>query len=86
MGVPGLFAFLRKRYTQITSSLLRKKDNSRTKTEPTDYLYIDANHILHRWGIRARRDASDCATHPGLRICCALRSGLRSCEPAHDLY
>ncbi|KAF5827040.1 XRN 5'-3' exonuclease N-terminus-domain-containing protein [Dunaliella salina] len=48
MGVPGLFAWLRKRYPEISSPLIKKKDGTYTGIRgKVDNLYIDTNHIIH---------------------------------------
>ncbi|KXZ43876.1 hypothetical protein GPECTOR_78g64 [Gonium pectorale] len=47
MGVPGLFAFLKRRYGVIARFVVKKEDGSWDGAAPADALYVDMNHIIH---------------------------------------
>ncbi len=47
MGVPGLFAWLRKRYSSIAQMVVRDREGRWMGCSPPDNLYIDTNHRVH---------------------------------------
>ncbi len=47
MGVPGLFAWLRKRYSSIAQMVVRDREGRWMGCSPPDNLYIDTNHLVH---------------------------------------
>jgi len=56
MGVPGLFAWLRKRYPEISGPLIKKKDGSYSGIEGNvDNLYI--GDLLHATLTPSEREA-----------------------------
>eukprot|EP00891_Asterochloris_glomerata_P005074 jgi/Astpho2/5074/Aster-08011 len=56
MGVPGLFAWLRRKYPLIVQQIDRAEDGLRDDEQACDNLYIDANHIIHACTHPAWRD------------------------------
>ncbi|GAX74491.1 hypothetical protein CEUSTIGMA_g1940.t1 [Chlamydomonas eustigma] len=54
MGVPGLFAWLKRKYPIICHPLHKKGDGSWEHGDQVDNVYIDMNHIIH------------CCTHAGV--------------------
>ena len=54
MGVPGLFAWLKRKYANISEPLIKSPDGRWRRGDRVDDLYVDMNHIIH------------CCTHAGV--------------------